>query len=62
MLIPPFGKFLEKLHAAGVQTGTARGFWGGVATDGNIVVTSWTDANDGSGRFYIGCGRPTTAA
>jgi hypothetical protein len=56
--LPPFGKFLDALNAAGVETRTARGFWGGVTPDGEIVVTSWTDANDGSGRFYIW--RPST--
>ncbi|MFT4118364.1 hypothetical protein [Bradyrhizobium sp.] len=51
--LPPFGKFLDKLHEAGVETGTARGFWGGVDRDGGLVVTSWIDANDGNGRFYL---------
>ncbi len=56
--LPAFGKFLDALNAAGVKTGTARGFWGGVTEDGKIVVTSWTDANDRNGRFLIW--RPTT--
>jgi hypothetical protein len=56
--LPPFGKFLAALNAAGVVTRTARGFWGGVTTEGEIIVTSWTDANDGTGRFYIW--RPNT--
>jgi hypothetical protein len=56
--LPPFGKFVDALNAAGVKTKTARGFWGGVADEGEIVVTSWTDGNDGKGRFYIW--RPTT--
>jgi hypothetical protein len=51
--ISPFGKFLDKLQAAGVETRTARRFWGGVTPEGEIVVTSWTDGNDGKGRFYI---------
>ena len=34
-------KFTEALNAAGVVTGTGRGFWGGVAEDGDIVATSW---------------------
>lgn len=51
--LPPFGKFLDKLHEAGVETGTARGFWGGIDNDGGLVVTSWIDANDGNGRFYL---------
>src|SRR5271155_4514355 len=51
--LPLFGKFVDALNAAGVKTGSARGFWGGVTDDGSIVVTSWIDGNDGSGRFYI---------
>ena len=50
--LPPFGSFHTALHAAGISTGTARGFWGGVTAEGGIVVTSWTDSNDGNG-FYI---------
>jgi hypothetical protein len=56
--VPSFGKFHDQLVAAGVETGTARGFWGGIATDGTIVVTAWTDQNDGNGRFDIW--RPST--
>jgi hypothetical protein len=56
--LPPFGKFLDALNAAGVETRTARGFWGGVTPAGEIIVTSWTDGNDGAGRFYIW--RPST--
>ena len=51
--LPPFGKFLKALHDAGVQTGTARGFWGGVTAEGEIVVTAWEDDNNGTGRFSI---------
>jgi hypothetical protein len=51
--LPPFGKFHDKLLEAGVRTGTARGFWGGKDDAGIPVVTSWVDANDGEGRFYI---------
>lgn len=51
--LPSFGKFLDQLHAAGIKTATARGFWGGVTLDSQIVVTSWTDENDGQGRFEI---------
>lgn len=51
--LPPFGKFLDALNAAGVETRTARGFWGGITGAGEVVVTSWTDANDQTGRFYI---------
>ena len=53
LILPPFGKFLDKLHEAGLDTGTARGFWGGKDGDGTPVVTSWIDNNDGSGRFNI---------
>ena len=48
-----FGKFLDKLNAAGVKTKSARGFWGGVAANGKIVVTAWTDGHDGAGRRRI---------
>ncbi len=51
--VPPFGKFLNQLKAAGVQTESARGFWGGVTPDDEIVVTAWIDQNDGHGRFKI---------
>jgi len=51
--LPPFGKYLDKLHEAGIETGSARGFWGGVNQNGGLVVTSWIDANDGNGRFYL---------
>jgi hypothetical protein len=53
MFIPPFGKFFDQLLAAGIQTGTARGFWGGVTSEGEIVVTSWTDDNNRNERFFI---------
>lgn len=51
--IPPFGTHRGALNAAGVKTKTGRGFWGGVAANGTIVVTSWTDTSDGQGRFRI---------
>jgi hypothetical protein len=57
--VPPFGKFLNQLKAAGVQTTagveteSARGFWGGVTPNGEIVLTAWIDQNDGQGRFKI---------
>ena len=56
--LPPFGKFATVLNAAGVKTGSARGFWGGVTSDGAIVLTSWLDTNNGAGGFYVW--RPTT--
>jgi hypothetical protein len=51
--VPPFGKFLNHLNGAGVETESARGFWGGITPEGEIVVTAWTDHNDGNGRFQI---------
>jgi len=51
--VPAFGKFLNHLKTAGVETESARGFWGGVTADGEIVVTAWIDQNDGHGRFKI---------
>jgi hypothetical protein len=56
--VPAFGKFLNALRGAGVQTESARGFWGGVTPEGEIVVTGWIDRNDGHGRFKIS--RPHT--
>jgi hypothetical protein len=53
-----FDKFTKVLNDAGIITGSGQGFWGGVTADGEIVVTSWIDGNDGAGRFYIG--RPKT--
>lgn len=53
--LPPFGKFVDMLNEAGISTQSGRGFWGGVTDEGEIVVTSWTDANDGDGHFYIWC-------
>jgi hypothetical protein len=49
----PFGKFLDALNAAGVKTRNARGFWGGVTEDGEIVVTAWTDESPGDGQYRI---------
>lgn len=53
--LPPFGKYKDMLNAAGVDTKSARGFWGGVNGDGEIIVTSWIDGSDGADRFYIWC-------
>jgi hypothetical protein len=55
-----FGTLLSALNAAGVKTGTARGFWGGVTPDDDIVVTAWIDPRlrMGGGRFQIS--RPHT--
>ncbi len=55
--LPAFSRFIDQLHAAGIKTGTARGFWGGINDDGEIVVTAWTDAQE-NGRF--GIWRPRT--
>ena len=38
----PLVKVVDALNAAGVETRTAGGFWGGVTPNGEIVVTSWT--------------------
>jgi len=51
--VPPFGRFLDQLNAAGLETRTARGFWGGVTPTGEIIVTTWIDQNLGQGRFAI---------
>lgn len=51
--VPAFGKFLNQLKGAGVQTNSARGFWGGVTPEGVIVVTVWTDEKQGDGSFKI---------
>jgi hypothetical protein len=51
--LPPFEKFHTVLNKAGIDTGTARGFWGGVTKDGDLVVTSWLDGHDDDGRFYV---------
>jgi hypothetical protein len=51
--VPTFGKYLDALRAAGVETNSGRGFFGGLATDGAIVVTAWIHDNNGKGRFKI---------
>jgi hypothetical protein len=51
--LPKFDSFLSTLNAAGVRTGSARGFWGGVTADGEIVVTTWIDAERGRDRYKI---------
>src|SRR5271163_3445341 len=42
-------KFTEALNAAGVETGNGRGHWGGIARDGEIVVTSWLNDHKDAG-------------
>lgn len=41
--LPPFGTLLGALNEAGVETKSARGFWGGITSDDDIVVTFWQD-------------------
>ena len=50
---PEFGKLQDALKEAGVVTGSARGFWGGVTPDDDIVVTAWLDQHEGEGRVPI---------
>src|SRR5687767_1474510 len=45
--------FLSALNEAGVVTATARGFWGGVAADGSIVVTGWRDLRAPGGGYLV---------
>ena len=51
--IPTFGKMLDQLKAAGIETRNARGFWGGITASNHMVVTAWTDRKDADGRFPI---------
>lgn len=51
--MPEFGSYLSALQAAGVRTGSARRFWGGVTERGEIVVTAWADLHDGQGRYKV---------
>jgi hypothetical protein len=51
--IPNFGTFLSALNTAGIKTASARGFWGGVTKDDDIVLTTWTDAGRGGDRFRV---------
>lgn len=44
---------LDALNEAGVVTNTARGFWGGVASDGSIVVTAWRDLREPDGGYRV---------
>ncbi len=53
MQLPSFSKYTDVLKAAGVHTGSARGFWGGVSDKDEIVVTTWIDTHDSTDRFYI---------
>ena len=43
------GEIHTGVERGGRVTGTGRGFWGGVADDGNIVVTSWLADHTGDG-------------
>lgn len=51
--LPEFGKLQSALAEAGVVTGSARGFWGGVTPEDDIVVTAWLDQHLGEDRFPI---------
>jgi hypothetical protein len=51
--VPRFGKMLDQLRAAGLETRNARGSWGGITPAGGIVATAWTDQPAGDGRFLI---------
>jgi hypothetical protein len=51
--LPKFGKFIDALREAGVETGSARGFWGGVTKDDDIVVTAWLDQRRADDSFPI---------
>jgi hypothetical protein len=53
VVFPPFGTFLTALNKASVETGSARGFWGGVTPDGEIVLTTWTDAGLGGDSYKV---------
>ncbi len=61
-----FGPYLGQLQAAGVlnQSGTlignARGCWGGRATDGTPVVTTWTDHVSDAGNGQCRIWKPQT--
>lgn len=48
-----FTTLLAALQKAGVATGSARGFWGGITSDNDVVVTAWFDAMDAQGRFVV---------
>lgn len=48
-----FGTVLAALNEAGVDVNSARGLWGGVTEDGDIVANTWTDAGAGGDRFRI---------
>lgn len=58
MQLPIFGKYVDALHMAGIETGSARQFWGGVTSKGDIVVTTWADADQSDGSYKIW--RPNT--
>jgi hypothetical protein len=56
--LPPFRTFLRTLNEAGVETRSARGFWGGITPHGDIVATAWIDRRGGHNGFVIS--RPRT--
>ncbi|MFM9976069.1 MAG: hypothetical protein ACKVON_16030 [Beijerinckiaceae bacterium] len=51
---------LKILTSRGTVTESARGFWGGVAKDGRIVVTAWDDSRP-AGQTYYEFKRPRRA-
>lgn len=51
--LPTFTTYQVALREAGVDTASARGFWGGVSKGGDIVLTTWIDAGVGDGRFQV---------
>jgi hypothetical protein len=51
--VPVFYKYKDVLNLCGVRTNSARSFWGGVTDKGEIVVTTWLDAKNDEGHFYI---------
>lgn len=51
--LPTFTTYQLALREAGVETASARGFWGGVSNNGDIVLTTWIDAGTGGGGFQV---------
>lgn len=47
-----WGKHLDALRAAGIKTMNARGFRGGKAANGDIVVTAWIDQSHKDGGTF----------
>jgi hypothetical protein len=50
---PQWIGYTKALNQAGVETQNGRGCWGAVTPSGDVVVTSWTDAEiDGGYRIW----------